>query len=288
MADLEFVIVFAILVVAWNSSLIEGRSMMKSMHLSWGTQHSGFLQPTARDDVTLLLDPVSGSGIQSKDQFLFGSVEMLIKLVPGHSAGTVTAFYLSSLGEKHDEIDFEFLGNVSGQPYTIHTNIYTQGAAGREVQFFPWFDPAADYHNYTIRWSPSHVVWYVDSIPIRVYKNYLDDGIPYPSLKRPMRAYSSIWNADSWATRGGLDKIDWSKAPFVARLRKFRARACKFDGSTSVGRCTTGAAPSTTTLSLDEQNKMELIRSKSMVYDYCQEYERYHGLFPGECFKPQF
>ncbi|KAH6812411.1 hypothetical protein C2S51_026173 [Perilla frutescens var. frutescens] len=265
------------MIVALNSRCVEGRSMLKSMHLSWGTQHSGFLQP-------------SGSGIQSKDQFLFGSVEMLIKLVDGDSAGTVTSFYLSSLGDKHDEVDFEFLGNVSGQPYIIHTNIFTQGAAGREVQFYPWFDPAADYHNYTIHWDPSHVVWYVDSIPIRVYKNYLDDGIPYLDLQRPMRAYSSIWNADSWATRGGLDKIDWNKAPFVARLRKFRARACKFDGRASgVGRCTTVEAKSTTSqLSLDEQNQMALVSSKSIVYDYCEDYERYDGLFPGECFKPQY
>lgn len=59
MGGLDFVIVFAIILVV--ASLIEGRSTMKSMHLRWGTQRSGFLQPSGRDDVTLILDPVSGN-----------------------------------------------------------------------------------------------------------------------------------------------------------------------------------------------------------------------------------
>ncbi|XP_076938297.1 putative xyloglucan endotransglucosylase/hydrolase protein 26 [Bidens hawaiensis] len=260
-------------------------------YFNWGAKHSYVFGNG--DNLNLVLDNVSGSGVQSHKAYLFGSIELLIKLVPGNSAGTVTAYYLSSTGDYHDEIDFEFLGNSTGEPYTMHTNIFTQGKGNREQQFKLWFDPTADYHNYTIHWNPDAVVWYVDSIPIRVYRNYKSEGIGFPD-QQGMQVYSSLWNADNWATRGGLVKIDWSCAPFRAGLRKFNARACKWNGPFSIYQCAYPNKANWWTssaykqLSWDQQGKLKWVRDNYMIYDYCTDYKRFNWQMAPECSKPQY
>ncbi|KAK9102770.1 hypothetical protein Sjap_020024 [Stephania japonica] len=285
---LLLVLVFA--VVAFEQPIVDAK-FSNSMHFNWGVQHSSVVGDG--DELHLVLDQMSGSGVQSKKRFMFGSIEMLIKLVPGNSAGTVTAYYLSSSGIKHDEIDFEFLGNVSGQPYIIHTNIYAQGNGRKEQQFYPWFDPTADFHNYTIHWNPREIVWFVDGLPIRVYRNYENMGVPFPN-QQGMWVYSSLWNADNWATRGGLEKINWSGAPFVAQFQRFRARACKWNGPVSISQCALDSpgnwwsSPTYSKLSYTKQGQMKWVRDNYMIYDYCKDTKRFNGQMPPECFQQQY
>ncbi|CAL9748228.1 unnamed protein product [Musa acuminata subsp. burmannicoides] len=231
--------------------------------------------------LTLSLDKASGSGFQSKNEYLFGKIDMQIKLVPGNSAGTVTAYYLSSQGPTHDEIDFEFLGNLSGDPYTLHTNVFTQGKGNREMQFKLWFDPTKDFHTYSILWNPRHIIFMVDGTPIRDFKNLESRGIAFPK-NQPMRIYSSLWNAEDWATRGGLIKTDWTKAPFVASYRNFNANACiKASGRSSC----TPAKSGWWNQELDSAShaRMRWAQKNYMIYDYCNDVKRFPQGLPPEC-----
>ncbi|KAG5035181.1 probable xyloglucan endotransglucosylase/hydrolase protein 8 [Glycine soja] len=54
-------------------------------------------------------------------------------------------------GPERDELDFEFLGNKTGELYLIQTNVYKNGTRGRKMRHMLWFDPTKDYHTYSIQ-----------------------------------------------------------------------------------------------------------------------------------------
>ncbi|BAT76713.1 hypothetical protein LR48_Vigan627s007000 [Vigna angularis] len=259
----------------------------QDFQITWGDGRAKILNNA--NLLTLSLDRASGSGFQSKNEYLFGKIDMQLKLVPGNSAGTVTAYYLRSEGSSWDEIDFEFLGNLSGDPYIVHTNVFTQGKGNREQQFYLWFDPTADFHTYSILWNPQRIVFSVDGTPIREYKNLESIGIPFPK-SQPMRIYSSLWNADDWATRGGLIKTDWSKAPFTASYRNFNANACVWNAgkSSCKSNSPSSAAPATNAwlsqeLDSTAQKRMNWVQNNYMIYNYCKDRKRFPQGLPLEC-----
>ncbi|KAB5555949.1 hypothetical protein DKX38_006858 [Salix brachista] len=105
-------------------------------------------------------------------------------------------------------------------------------------------------------------LFYVDGSPIREFKNMESIGVPFPRYQ-PMRIYSTLWNADDWATRGGLVKTDWSQAPFTASYTSFNAsNACVWINGASSCDSNNFSPPAWLSEDLDSTNldKLQWIR----------------------------
>ncbi|GER53422.1 xyloglucan endotransglucosylase/hydrolase family protein [Striga asiatica] len=270
MASAKFTVLSLLVTLVCFASLSEG-NFYEDAEITWGDGRAKILE--GGRELSLSLDQNSGSGFQSKNEYLFGRFDMQLKLVPGNSAGTVTTFFLSSQGAGHDEIDFEFLGNSSGEPYTLHTNVYSKGKGDKEQQFHLWFDPTAAFHTYSIVWNPQRIIFLVDNSPIRVYNNHESSGVPFPNSKA-MRVYCSLWNADEWATQGGRVKTDWTKAPFVANYRNF-----KIEG---------GAQSQAPELDANGRKRLRWVQQRHMVYNYCTDNRRFPQGASVECKNSRF
>ncbi|KAH7442892.1 hypothetical protein KP509_02G006300 [Ceratopteris richardii] len=250
----------------------------RDFDVTWGSDNVAILSNGR--GLRIRLDNFTAAGIASKNYYLFGSFSMYMKLIRGDSAGTVTAYYFaSSDGDDRDEIDFEFLGNLTGEPYILQTNMYWNGTGGREQRNYLWFDPTKAYHNYSVLWNPQQIIIAVDGVPIRIVKNNEDIGVPY-LLRRPMKIYASIWDGSIWATRGGAIKINWGKSPFDAYLAKYNYDVCGI-GKNSCVRKKWWNQPQFQTLDANEQSQLQFANTYK-VYDYCEDRQRY-PVMPIEC-----
>lgn len=239
--------------------------------------------------VELVLDKYSAAGMGSKRSWLYGGFGAWIQLPAGNSAGTVTTLYMTSPGPHHCELDFEFLGNQTGEPFLLHTNVFVDGVGGREQQIYLGFDPSAAFHYYNFQWNKDLIVFYVDNTPVRMFRNLegIVPGFKYPN-HQAMGLFLSIWDGSSWATQGGRVKLDWIAAPFVATYQKFRLNGCVVESYDSDGirKCqnTMWAAPGPNAqrLPTGRVRQMRAVRQNQVKYNYCDDRKRYLSA-PPEC-----
>ncbi|CAN0877150.1 Probable xyloglucan endotransglucosylase/hydrolase protein 28 [Linum grandiflorum] len=194
--------------------------------------------------VHLSLDERTGSGFVSQDLYLHGYFSASIKLPADYTAGVVVAFYMSNgdtYEKNHDEIDFEFLGNIRGKDWRIQTNVYGNGstALGREERYSLWFDPSDDFHRYSVLWTHSRIIFYVDDVPIREVVRTASMGGDFPS--KPMSLYATIWDGSDWATNGGKYRVNYNYAPYTTEFSDFVLHGCSVDPTEhTTANCDTG------------------------------------------------
>ncbi|KAG0602556.1 hypothetical protein M758_10G022700 [Ceratodon purpureus] len=275
---LAFIVLVMSAVVCVNGNLYDEFSTWSPGNVRWLADGKS---------VSISLDQASSAGVSSNTKYVYGTFGAWIKLPPFDSAGTVTTFYLSSPFPSQCEFDFEFLGNKSGQPFLLHTNVFVDGVGGREQQiFFPdGFDPTADFHFYSFDWTADSVVFRVDNQPIREFKNLAGQVPNFTFCKtKPMGLFFSIWDGSSWATRGGQDKIDFSHAPFTATYTNFVMDGCVATGQADAQACQSDRRAHSSALTTQEVAGMESIRSNParVKYNYCDDRNRYPTA-PPEC-----
>lgn len=129
----------------------------------------------------------------------------------------------------------------------------------------------------------------MDRVPIRTYRNHEGKGVAYPRWK-PMGIQFTLWNGDSWATRGGQDKVDWSKGPFIASFRDYKIDACVWKGNARF--CINGDSwwnkDGFNSLTSTQRRLFKWVRKYHMIYDYCQDDKRFNYSLPKECSLPKY
>lgn len=83
-------LVFALLVSSVMA--VSAGNFYQDFDIIWGDHRTKIFN--GGQILTLSLDKASGSGFKSKREYLFGRIDMQLKLVAGNSAGTVTAYYV--------------------------------------------------------------------------------------------------------------------------------------------------------------------------------------------------
>jgi hypothetical protein len=159
--------------------------------------------------------------IQSKWYIFFGRVSFFLKAAPG--TGIVSSAILES--DDLDELDWEWLG---GTDYVnkVQSNYFGKGntTSYDRAAWAAASSTQSTTHNYTISWTSSATIWYIDEVAVRTL-NYADavSGTNYPQT--PMNIRIGIWaGGDSGNDEGTIEwaggETSYNDGPFTMYLEK--------------------------------------------------------------------
>lgn len=142
--------------------------------------------------------------------------------------GTVGSFFTFWDGpnwtkEGWNEIDFELVPSISTP---VWTNLIWQNQQMVQAGV-PNFQPATDWHEYRIEWTPSYVKWEIDGREVRKIK----DTAAVKYLNKPCHLMMNFWTP---TFAGWSDGFDDSTMPWYTRydevkVEKYNAVKRNFD-----------------------------------------------------------
>jgi endo-1,3-1,4-beta-glycanase ExoK len=189
---------------------------------SWDSNLAQFSRDNARIDAGILslaltaetsdaLKPFRGVEMRSVDTLTYGKVEARVRFARGSGVvSSLVTIYTPWPADDWNELDIEYLGRYSDRVQfnaMVYTGAPTTGVVQESVTptQFPLiapmdFDPAADFHVYTMEWTPAAARFAVDGVTQHVWDTEIE------RLKLPMNILLTIWasSAASWA--GPLDQ----------------------------------------------------------------------------------
>ena len=150
--------------------------------------------------------PFRGVEMRSKATVTYGKIEARMKLAKGSGVvSSLVTIYTPWPADDWNELDIEYLGQYPDRVQfneMIYTGAPTKPPVAQSVSptQFPMvvaldFDPSADFHDYTIEWTPAAATFSVDGAVKHTWSAQI------ARLKLPQNILLTIWasSASGWA-----------------------------------------------------------------------------------------
>lgn len=197
-------------------------SRWQLMTHSWDSNLAQFSTENTRIDAGILslaltaeasdaAKPLRGVEMRSVDTLTYGKVEARARFARGSGVvSSLVLIYTPWPADDWNELDIEHLGRYSDR-VQLNAMVYTGAPTGGVVQQsvmptqFPLiaplaFDPSADFHVYSMEWTPTAARFTVDGLTQHVWDAEIE------RLKLPMNILLTIWASSAAGWAGPLDQ----------------------------------------------------------------------------------